>query len=266
MTHAQPDNENRELWYTIFAVGHPALRKYQNLHRWLPSPPRCRMCYAPFSGAGGIIMKMVHKDPCSRNPNYCNACDKFLSAFPGGAEVEMSMIFVDVRDSTALAEKLGPTAWGHLANAFYGVVTQIFYNTDGFVMDLIGDEVVSFYPPGFCGPSHAEKAIRAAQQILAAEMPRLLDGSRLHVGIGVNTGLSYIGSTVAVPYGRDDVRAFGDSMNIAARLASAAAPGEALIAESTWAAAGMEDRAERRDVVAKGKEHPVPARVLHETI
>ncbi|HLI94469.1 MAG TPA: adenylate/guanylate cyclase domain-containing protein [Candidatus Baltobacteraceae bacterium] len=258
------ENPNQELWYTIFAVGHPALKKFQRFHRLLPSSPRCRMCFAPFRGVGGAWMKLMHKDPCKRNPNFCNACDKFLNAFPGGAEVVMSIVFVDVRDSVKLAEKLGPTAWGRVINAFYKVVSDIFYRTDGFVMDLIGDEVVAFYPPGFSGPDHAKKAIRAAQEILAAEMPKLPDGTELAVGVGVNTGPSYIGSTVAVPYGQDDVRAFGDSMNTTSRLASAAGPCEALIAEVTWSEADMDKtECEERQVVAKGKEQPIPAHVLH---
>lgn len=258
-----PELANHDLWYTIFAVGHPALKKFQNMHRWMPSPPRCRMCFAPFHGVGGAIMKAMHKDPSRRNPNFCNACDKFLRAFPGGAEVEVSIVFVDVRDSTELAEKFSPTAWSQVMNGFYNVVTHVFYDTDGFVMDIIGDEVVAFYPPGFCGPHHAEKAIDAARRIIAAKMPKLPDTTRVNVGVGVNTGISYIGSAVGVPYGPDDVHIFGDSMNTASRLASAAGAGEALIAEATWKAAHVDPgTAEARNVVAKGKHDPIPAHVL----
>jgi len=210
-------------------------------------------------------MKFMHKERNKRNPNYCNACDKFLAAFPGGADVQLSIVFVDVRESTKAAEHLDPAVWGGITKKFYDAVCNVFYRTDGFVMDVIGDEVIAIYPPGFCGPEHAKKAIEAVHQLLAERMPKLPDGTPLQIGIGVNTGLSYVGSSIAVPHRLDDVRIFGDSMNTAARLTDSAGPGEALIAEAAWKAAGYDvtPDVEERQVIAKGKERPIAAMVVH---
>ena len=50
-------------------------------------------------------MRRKGKAPNSRNPNFCNACDKFLEAFPGGAEIEMSILYVDIRHSTEYTQE-----------------------------------------------------------------------------------------------------------------------------------------------------------------
>ena len=101
--------ENEELWYTIFATGHPELVKQHRLHTRLPSPPRCKLCLVPFKGPGGFVMGLRGRRPSNRNPRYCSKCDQFIRAFPGGAEVEMSMIFADVRGSTPLFESISAT-------------------------------------------------------------------------------------------------------------------------------------------------------------
>ena len=87
---------NEALWTTIFADGHPDLLKQHWLHKKLPTRPRCRMCKAPFKGIGGWLMRRKGKQQNSRNPNFCNACDAFMQNYPGGAEIEMSMLFVDI--------------------------------------------------------------------------------------------------------------------------------------------------------------------------
>src|SRR5258706_16374462 len=77
----------------------------------LPSPPRCKLCYAPFHGLGGALLKPWF-GPWERNPQLCKNCIRGLTKQGvGGAEVEISMLFVDIRGSTGLAERLGPTAF-----------------------------------------------------------------------------------------------------------------------------------------------------------
>ena len=62
-----------------------------------------------------------------------------------------------------------------------------------------------------------------------------------------------------------DVTVLGDAANIAARLASLAAPGEVLISTSACAASGVAlSELERRDLQLKGRNEPVSVRVLHQ--
>lgn len=249
-------HSNTELWHAMFATGHPLLLSYQRFNKRLPSPPRCKMCLAPFRGIGSIVMRWQGRSPSNRNPRYCSRCDSFIRTYPGGAEVEMSMLFVDVRGSTTLAENMSPTQFSSLMNSFYTLTTSALFETDGFVIDLVGDEVVGLFPPGFSGPEHAKLAIRAAQQILLAN-------SNLPIGIGVHTGVAYIGTMAGADDSIMDVRALGDSVNTAARLCSKASQGEAYISEAACAASGINfDMLEQRQLELKGKSETVGIRVL----
>ena len=64
----------------------------------LPHDPRCVICNSPFEGMGGVVMQSIFKRTRSQlNPQFCNVCEHYAQTHQGGAEVEMSMLFVDVR-------------------------------------------------------------------------------------------------------------------------------------------------------------------------
>ena len=133
-------------------------------------------------------MRLMGKGRNGRNPRYCNACDKFLQAYPGGAYVELSMMFADIRGSVSRAERMPAADVSRQLNSFYTAVTRALIKTDGFILELRGDCVFGVYPPGFCGPEHARKAVEAAQHLLSDIPPRAPDGSLLPIGIGIHTG------------------------------------------------------------------------------
>lgn len=254
---------NTELWHAIFGVGHPLLRKYQRVFKRLPSPPRCKLCLAPFRGLGGIIMRLQKRGPSNRNPRYCSRCDGFIRAYPGGAEVELSMVFVDVRGSTRLAEQMTPTEYGALMNRFYADVTAVLVGTDGFMMDVVGDEVFALYPPGFSGPGHAKLAVQAARELLHLGERHTPRQPNLPFGTGVHTGVVYVGTVGGAEEGIADVRALGDGVNTAARLCSEAGPGEALISDAACAAAALDVASlQHRHMMLKGRTEPIGVRVM----
>ena len=251
---------NEEVWYAVFGPGHPDLLKQQRFHKRLPSPPRCKLCLAPFAGIGGAYMRFRGKRPSNRNPRFCSACDHFIRAHPGGAEVMLSMVFADVRGSTGFAEQVSPTELHRRLNAFYAAVTHELVETDGFMIDVVGDEVVGVYPPGMSGEHHAALAIEAARRLVALG-PEEAGG--LAFGVGVHTGLVHIGTTMGADEGIADVRAIGDNVNVAARLSSQAAPGEALVSSAAWDAADESPAGlEERDLHLKGRAEPLHVSVL----
>lgn len=255
---------NEGLWRSIFAEGHPQLKSFQSFHKRLPAPPRCKMCFAPFAGIGGLLMRARGKGRNRRNPNFCDACDKSLRAFPGGAEVVLSLLFVDVRDSVKLAEHMTPTEFSRKMGEFYAMVARELIHTDGFILEAVGDHVVGVYPPGFSGAEHAHKSILAAQHLLHSMDPRL-SNQALPVGIGVHTGKVFIGTTIAGEAGAQDIHVFGDNVNVAARLAEMAGPGEALITESACRSAGLKlNQASTRSLEVKGKSEPVPVLAIRD--
>lgn len=187
----------------------------------------------------------------------------FANKYPGGTELEISMLFVDVRGSTGLAEQMAAADFGRLMNRFYKVATDVLIRTDAIIDKLVGDEVIGLYLPIFTGPEHARPAVHAAQELLVATGHAEKEGPWLPIGIGVHTGLVFVGTVSGAEDSVTDITALGDNVNVAARLASMAAPGEALISEAAFAAGGADlGELGRRQLDVKGRSEPVPARVL----
>jgi adenylate cyclase len=192
----------------------------------------------------------------------CNVCESFARQYQGGAEVEISMLFADVRGSTTIAERMQPLEFSRLIDRFYRVTTDILIEANAWIEKLIGDEVTGLFIPGFVGTQHARLAVETAEAILRATGHAGSGQPWIPVGIGVHTGTAYVGS-VGREGGLTEITALGDSVNTAARLASSAGPGEILVSLQTWNAAGFEGRnAEQRQLQLKGRSEPVEVRVV----
>ena len=256
------ETQNVELlWRSLLMGEWPALRRGRRVLKFIPSDPRCKLCNAPFEGIGAPFMRFIGRRPAKANPRFCDFCERFARTNVGGTEIELSLLFADVRDSTALAERSSATEFGRLMNRFYATATRALIETDGLIDKLVGDEVIGHYYPGFAGPRHAQQAILAAQRLLAQTGHDRPGGPWLPVGAGVHTGTAYAG-TVGSSDTFTDFTALGDAVNIAARLASLAQKGEILISEAACSASGMElSGLERRTLALKGHEQPIEVRV-----
>jgi adenylate cyclase len=167
-----------------------------------------------------------------------------------------------VRGSTGLAEKMNATEFSRLINRFYSATTKVLFDTGALVEKLIGDQVTGFYTPGFVGPEHARIAIQAAQSILRATGHGRPSGPWIPVGIGVHTGIAYVGA-VQADSGVSDVAVLGDTANTGARIASQAGPGEILASRAAAEAAGLEaSGSEIRHLDLRGRGEPVDVWVL----
>ena len=183
--------------------------------------------------------------------------------YPGGTEIEISLLFADVRGSTNLAGSMGAAEFSQLMSRFYHAATNVLIRTDAFIDKLVGDEVIGLYIPGYAGKHHARKAVHAAQRLGRAMGYGTPAGPWLPIGVGVHTGVAYVGTVQGTEGAVTDFTALGDSVNVAARLGSTAKPGEALISDVTYAAAGLKlGYLERRQLELKGKADPVSVRVL----
>jgi adenylate cyclase len=244
-------------WFTTnaFAVD----KRLRHILRVLPRDPRCKFCNAPFQGIGGAMVRMLFgKRRSDLNPRYCNLCEVASREFPGGAEVPMSMLFIDVRGSTALSEKMSPTEFSQLINRFYKEATKIIIDEDGLVEKLAGDSVAAFWGAGFAGADYVGRTIRVAQSLLHA-----MERQKISVGVGVHSGIAYFGAMGAAD-GLTEISAIGDEVNLAARLASKAAPGEIIVSEQALKAAGIDGtKLEARNLELKGISEPVNVRVMN---
>lgn len=263
---------NERTWRRIFGDGDPRLHRVRRGFGWLPSPPRCAFCHVPFAGAGGAIMRACNSWPSRHNPRYCNRCELAIRERPGATDLQLAILYADVRGSTTLAERAEHAghrpAYVERIHRFVAAVCAVLEETDGFVLNAVADEVVGVYPPGLCGPEYAARAVAAATRLARLGAAAAGDDAPLPFGVGVDTGDVFLGNKFTDAEQLTEielatVRVIGDHMNVAARLASAAAAGEALVSEATMAAATVRPLGlERRRIRVAGREEPVDVHVL----
>ena len=240
-----------EQWRAILTAEDPSLRRFRSLFRYLPTDPRCNFCNAPFHGAGAPFMNLIGRTPSAMNPSFCGLC---LETAPvGGAEIELTMLFADVRGSTGLAEKLGAAEFSGLIQRFFSASTRVLVRTNALIDRLIGDEVIALFLPGFIGDAHASTALDAAESILKATGHADPEGPWVPVGAGIHTGEAFVGKVGE--QGVTDITVLGDAANVTARLAGLAAKGEILLSESAYRAAGSPPQGfEARTLELKGRD------------
>ena len=217
----------------------------------IPADPRCMMCASPFKGPGAPLMRLIGKRPSAQNPNWCTACFDFMSKHHGGAEVGGAYLFADIRGSTTLAERMSASEYHALLDRFFAAATTAVFKYDGFVDKFVGDELVTLFFPLLAGERFVARAVAAAQELLRATGHADPGGPWVPVGVGVHAGRAWFG--VVGEGAHTELTAVGDSVNVAARLASHAQAGEALISIEAAAASDLDPSLERRTLDLKGK-------------
>ena len=234
----------------------PTVRR---ISRAIPSDPRCKLCDTPF-GSPGNIMRFIGFGPSRINRRICSGCIHALEKRPGGAEVEATFLFADVRGSTALAESVGAEEFRRLMARFYAEAAAVVDVRNGIVDKFAGDQLVALFIPGFVGPDHAAEAVAAARELLV-RTGHEDESPWLPVGAGVHLGAAYIGTV-----GEDealDFTALGDPVNAAARLSALAGTGEILVSRAAADAAGLDtDGLETRTLELRGRSEGLDAVVL----
>ena len=235
-------------------------KRLRRFWRAIPSAPRCKLCHRPFAGLGGSFMRLMGLGPWTGNPKYCRGCFRALYRNRAGAEIECTLVFADVRDSTRLAESLRPNEFRRRMDRFYQAAFAALVARDAFVDKFVGDEVIGIFVPAMTDGLHARQALASGLELLRATGNAGPD-PWIPVGIGVNTGIAYVGAV-----GTDEhveFTAIGDPVNIAARLSAHAGAGEILTTLETLHAAAWPDAGlERRRLELKGKSEPIEALVL----
>ena len=253
----QLDADPEKVWRGILMGTDPRFRKSRALYKHFPREPRCKMCAVPFAGPLAPIMRMRGRGRWSKNPKYCAICFSVISNARGGAEIPCTLMFADVRGSTALAERVSASEFSRLLNRFYDTAWRILVENDAIVDKFVGDEVMAIFIPALAQERHAARAVTAARELLRAV-------DTLPIGIGIHSGNAFVGSVGEAPHA--ELTALGDVVNTAARLGSAAAAGEILVSCEAADAAGMElGPLEHRSLELKGKSAPTEVVVLTAT-
>lgn len=173
-------------------------------------------------------------------------------------EVELSVVFTDIRGFTALSERYDLGLIRALLNEHLSAMSELVLSFDGTVDKFLGDSVMAvFGAPVFCS-DHAKKAVDCARAMVLRQEElnaRWTAEGRppFGVGIGVNTGPAMAG---AVGSTKLEYTVVGDAVNVAQRLNALAAPGEIVVSITTASAAGLE-AGHSESVSVKGRERPV---------
>jgi adenylate cyclase len=232
------------------------VRLFVRLMRRLPADPRCAICRAPYGGFGGRVMGRLGFAPSRKNPRICSEC--FEKAPMGGVEMQVGILFVDVRGFTSLAERQTPDAVAALLNRFYATAVDVLCE-HAIIDKLVGDQVMALYLPRVFPGEPAHHMATDARALLAAAG---YGAGRpwVEIGIGLDFGNAYVGNVGSGEV--KDFTAIGDVVNTAARLQAAAASGEIVMSTRVYDRAGEHAAgAESRDLALKGKREPEIAMV-----
>lgn len=225
---------NEQIWRDALLGTDPVLNQARRWWKRIPSDPRCKMCASPFGGIGSMLSRLARHGPMARNPLLCGLCARELRKHPGGAEIALSVLFADIRNSTRVAESMTATGYRNLLQRFYRLASEAITSHDGILDKYLGDGVMALFIPAFTGEGHAGRAVAAARTLreqLATHEPAL------PVGVGVHTGLAFAGAVGTED--ELDFSALGDAVNVAARLGSDAEPGRILVSVAAADAAGL---------------------------
>jgi len=151
-----------------------------------------------------------------------------------GQRLDMTVLFCDLRGFTALSERLPPTTVRVMLDHYYDRVTELVLGMRGTLMKYVGDEVFAVWGAPIPSEDHPTLALECAMaiQALTPELnAELLDKEAPEVsfGIGLNTG-----EAVAAHFGgrfRRQYDVVGDTVNVGARLCSAAGRGEIILSD-----------------------------------
>ena len=175
--------------------------------------------------------------PDSYTPKFL--ADKILN-FRGTIEGErkvVTVLFADVANYTAIAEKLDPEEVHQMMDGCFKILMDRIHRYEGTINQFTGDGVMALFGAPIAHENHAQRACYAAMSIQRAmeDYGKSLKADRgldFKMRIGINSGLVIVGSI------GDDLRmdytAVGDTTNLAKRMESIAEPGNVLVAEKTY--------------------------------
>src|SRR3954452_22236147 len=147
------------------------MRRFVRLMRWLPSSPRCTVCRAPQAGFGCRMVRPFGFGPSRKNPRLCEQC--FEKGPEGGMEMDVGVLFADVRGFTEMTERSGSHAATAMLNRFYESAVEVL-TRHAIIDKLVGDQVMALYLPQLFDDEVAGHMLEDARRLVAVA-PRDID-------------------------------------------------------------------------------------------
>ena len=269
LAEAHEREQNGSLYLPFLVKGHPAGVLIAT--RRGPAPERDAVLLASLAAQIAIALEnarlyrsldVLFRQYMSPDVATALVADPSQAAL-GGAVLEVTSLFADLRGFTTFSERSSPTQIVDMLNQYFDVATRAVLDENGTVVQFVGDALMALFNAPARQPDHALRAARAALTI-QREVDRI---AAVRPGwprfrVGVNTGEALVGNI-----GGEALRNFnamGDAVNVAARLESQAEPGQVVIGAATRDRMG--DCAlvtPLGDLMVKGRVQPVSAFVLH---
>jgi class 3 adenylate cyclase len=259
-----------ETWRRVLTGEDPGLPRLRRLWRHVPSSPRCKLCAAPFRGPGRVLTRALMHGSSTSNPLLCNACFGQIGKMPGGAEVEISVLFADIRGSTGIAERTSAGEFRRLVQQFYLRAAKAIHEHDGIVDKFLGDGIMALFGISAAKGAGSRHALLAAQDMFAAldrlnrEFDATLPGA-LRMGVGVHMGPAVLGRVGGERSA--SLTALGDTVNTASRIEGMNKDFDSMLVVSdvTMRASGLVlDGAEIHKVAVRGREEMLTVHVAKE--
>ncbi|MCP4197869.1 MAG: AAA family ATPase, partial [Proteobacteria bacterium] len=174
----------------------------------------------------------------------------------------VTMLFCDVKGSTAAAEQLDPEEWTEIMNGAFEQMIRPVYQYEGTIASLMGDAILAFFGAPIAHEDDPQRAVLAGLAIAEGINPYRAEiqkrwGIDIDVRVGINTGLVVaggVGSDMKMEY-----TALGDAVNVAARMEQTAEPGTVHVSEDTYKLiAPLFEFEDLGLTEVKGKKDPLP--------
>ena len=179
----------------------------------------------------------------------------------GGEKREVTVLFSDIRGFTSMSEKMEPEKVVSTLNKYFSLMIDIVFKNNGTLDKIIGDELMIVYGAPTSSKDDTQRALKTAIEM--QEKINIFNKEReknkevpIKVGIGINKGLvvsGNIGSRELMDY-----TVIGDTVNLGARLCSAAGPDKIIVSKTVWEATKeLYLYKKLKPIKVKGKENEV---------
>src|SRR5215510_5860556 len=201
-----------------------------------PGAAFCDNCGTPLKPQSKIIRSSSHK--VKKSTARPDARRQMRGARRGtGERRQLTVMFCDLVDSTALAEKLDPEEWQAVVQEYHRICGEVIRRFDGHIAQPLGDGLLVYFGYPAAHEDDAQRAARGGLEIIAAIGGQGTgNGGQggqppLRVRIGIHTGLVVVGEVGAVS--KREQLALGSTPNIAARLQGLAQPNTVVVSATT---------------------------------
>jgi class 3 adenylate cyclase/predicted ATPase len=176
------------------------------------------------------------QQPVTQGQQSAQVTPRITASPPDAERRQLTVMFCDLVDSTALSGQLDPEDLREVVRAYQSTCTEVIQRFDGYVAQLLGDGLLVYFGYPHAHEDDPQRAVRTGLGILAAlgDLNTRLQqekGIQLALHMGIHTGLVVIGEMGSG--GRQEQLALGETPNVAARIQGAAAPNTLVISDAT---------------------------------